>query len=259
MEKTAVITGASGGIGLELAHVFAEHGYNLILIARSKASLDTIKILLESRHKIAVKLIVKDLTTPTASKEVFEECSADEVEVLVNNAGFGLQGLFTDQDYEEEINMVRLNVLALTELTHLFANKMLKQGKKGYILNVASTAAFMPGPLLSVYYATKAYVLSFSEALHVELKDKNIVVSVLCPGATATDFARRAGMLKTKLFKNGIVMDAKTVAKIGYKGLMKGKRVIITGFINKLMVCSVKFAPRALLLKVVRMLQETPN
>jgi len=259
MEKTAVITGASGGIGLELAHVFAENGYNLILIARSKASLETIKLLLEGRHKIAVKLIVKDLCAPTASKEVFEECSADVVEVLVNNAGFGLQGQFTEQDYEEEINMVRLNVLALTELTHLFANKMLKQGKKGYILNVASTAAFMPGPLLSVYYATKAYVLSFSEALHVELKEKNIVVSVLCPGATSTDFARRAGMLKTKLFKNGIVMDAKTVAKIGYKGLMRGKRVIITGFVNKLLVASVKFVPRALLLKVVRMLQETHN
>ena len=259
MDKTVVITGASGGIGLELAHVFAANGYNLVLIARSKASLDTIKLLLESRNKVAVKLIVKDLAAPTAAKEVFEECLNDTVEVLVNNAGFGMQGQFVELNYEEEMNMIRLNVLALTELTHLFANKLLKQGKKGYILNVASTAAFMPGPLLSVYYATKAYVLSFSEALHVELKDKGIVVSVLCPGATATDFARRAGMLKTKLFKNGIVMDAKTVAKVAYKGLMAGKRVIVPGLVNKILVSSVNFAPRTLLLKTVRMLQETKS
>lgn len=254
--KCALITGASSGIGRELATLFARDGYDLTLVARDRAALARIGDELTRVHGVAVDVIAQDLSRPNAAAEVYRELKrrSIKIDVLVNNAGVGTYGPFADSDAAIEGEMLQLNIVALTQLTRLFLKDMLAKGE-GRILNVASTAAFQPGPLMAVYYASKAYVLSFSEALANELRDSRVTVSALCPGPTQTGFRRRARMEESRLFESG-VMDAATVAAIGYRGLMQGRTVIIPGMKNRLLALAVRFAPRHLVTSVVRRLQD---
>lgn len=253
--KTALITGASGGIGYELAKVFAGEGWNLILVARQAEKLRDFSEGLSQRG-VTVHTLAKDLAVPQAAEELFKEISARSwrVDALVNNAGVGSFGFFSETDLSHESRMIELNIACLTKLTKLFLKPMMTRGE-GYILNVASTAAFQPGPFMAVYYASKAYVLSFSEALAEETASSGIIVTALCPGATRTGFQDAASMQSSKLFKNH-AMDARAVALEGYRGMIQGKRIVIPGLKNRIMAASVRFAPRRLVTKAVRKIQE---
>ncbi len=256
---TALITGASAGIGLELSKLFAADRYDLILLARREDKLLHIKKELEQRFSIQVHLIIKDLSLPQSANEVFTAVQEQglHVDYLVNNAGFGHLGKFTETDLDVFQRMMQLNMVSLTELTHLFLPEI-QERKRGGIMNVASTAGFMPGPLMAVYYASKAYVLSFSQALSNELKGTGITVNSLCPGATDTEFAETAEMDNSYIFNNpfATVMDAATVARLGYEDLMKGKSLTVTGGMNKLMVQSLRVAPRNTVMKLARWLMD---
>jgi short-subunit dehydrogenase len=255
--QTALITGASGGIGLELARLFAADGYDLVLIARSRDKLTRIGEELGAQFNVRERVIVKDLARAASPREIFAELEAAGVRVdaLVNNAGFGSYGLFAEADERAQVEMLHVNVVALTHLTRLFLPRMIAHGS-GRVLNVASTAAFQPGPLMAVYYATKAYVLSFSEAISNELAGTNVTVTALCPGPTETGFVAAAGMEKSKLFEAN-VMTARTVALAGYRGMREGKEIVIPGLRNSIMARAVGFAPRSLVTKIVRHVQET--
>jgi uncharacterized protein len=252
----ALITGASGGIGEELARLFAADGRDLVLVARSREKLQKLADELAGRHKVSARVLARDLTDPNAPRGIFEELRAAgvEVETLVNNAGFGSYGLFAETDEERELDLLQVNVVALTHLTKLFLPGMVAR-RRGYVMNVASTAAFQPGPLMAVYYASKAYVLSFSEALANETEGTGVVVSALCPGPTETGFVEAAKMEQSKLFERG-AMSARAVAEAGYKGMLAGKRVVIPGPLNSLVARAVGFLPRGLVTKVVRGVQE---
>jgi short-subunit dehydrogenase len=253
---TALITGASSGIGYEIARRFAREGWDLVLVARSGDRLEEIAGPLRREVGITVTVIRKDLAQPGAADEVFDALKAQsiDVRVLVNGAGFGVLGPFAETDAAADREMMQLNMVALTELTRRAMREMLPR-RDGRILNVASTAAFQPGPGMAVYYATKAYVLSFSEAIASELAGSGITVSTLCPGPTRTGFVARAHMERTNLFRSG-VMDAATVADAGYRGLMKGQRVIVPGLRNKLLALSVPLGPRKLVNAIVRWLNQ---
>lgn len=248
MKKTALITGATSGLGYEFVKLFANDGYNLVLVARNGQKLDEIR---ESFKNIEVTAIPKDLSVPGAAKEVFQDVDKKgiEIDILVNNAGFGLLGKFDELDIYKQLEMIQLNITALTELTYYILPKM-KQRNSGRIMNVASTAAFQPGPLMAVYYATKAFVLSLSEALVEELEGSNVTVTTLCPGATKTNFGAVASLERTKLFSRAMASDM--VAKTGYEALMSGKRVIITGGLNKAGALGAKFMPRSMAAKIAK-------
>ena len=255
--KTALITGASSGIGYELTKLFAHDGYNLILVARNHKQLMQVADELKEKHGVSVKVISKDLSMASAPEEIFRELEQEAIEIdaLVNNAGFATYGLFSETDLDAELQMMQVNMVTLTHLTKLLLPGML-QKRTGKILNVASTAAFQPGPLMANYYATKAYVLSFSEALADELRGTGVNVTALCPGATESGFQKRANMQDSKLF-TGKILDAQTVARIGYRGLMTNKTVVIPGLRNKILVESVRFFPRKIVRRVVRNMQES--
>jgi short-subunit dehydrogenase len=256
MTQTVLITGASGGIGYELATLFAKDGYDLVLIARNEKKLRDIAADFISRYGVSSTVLVKDLTRATAPREIYEELQAKNItiDILINNAGFGLFGEFLETNLQEEMDMIQVNVAALTHMTKLFLPQMVQRGA-GRIMNVASMAAFQPGPLMAVYYATKAYVLSFSEALENELRGSGVTVTALCPGTTKTDFETRANLGESKLFKSG-VMDVHTVAKAGYDGLMHGKTIVVPGTQNLLLTKAVRFMPRKLVTSTVRKMQE---
>jgi short-subunit dehydrogenase len=255
--QTALITGASGGIGLELARRFAAGGYDLVLVARSAARLEEIAGELR-KHGGAVSVLVKDLAVPGSPEEVFRELEAAgiAVDVLVNNAGFATYGPFVEIDLGRELEELQLNVVTLTHLTKKLLPGMLAR-RRGGVLNLASTAGFQPGPLMAVYYATKAYVISFSEALAEELSGTGVTVTALCPGPTATGFQRRAGLEDSKLFSGMLqVADAAVVARAGYEGFRAGKRIVIPGLVNKMGVQSIRVSPRALITRMVKRMQE---
>jgi short-subunit dehydrogenase len=247
---TVLITGASGGIGLELARIFAREGFMLVLVARNRERLDEIAIELKPTP---VQTIARDLTLVSAVEQVYRE--VPKVDVLVNNAGYGVYGPFVQNDLAEELGMLQLNMTALVVLTKLYLPAMVAAGN-GRILNVASTAAFLPGPLMALYYATKAFVLSFSQAIGNELQGTGVTVTALCPGPTATGFQARTKLEKTRLMKRMKMMDAHTVAEAGYRGLMAGKPVVIPGLMNKLVANSVRFSPRSMVTAIARKLQE---
>ncbi len=253
--KTALITGASSGIGSEFARVCAQKGHPLVLVARDKLALSNLAEELKAKYNIPSRILAKDLSRPEAPAEIYEELARDSVkiDILINNAGVGVGGFFKDTDLEAELAMIRLNITALTHLTKLFLRDMVRRGS-GKILNVASTAAFQPGPTMSIYYASKAYVLSFSEAIAEELRGTNITVSCLCPGPTTSNFQSRAGIEGIRLLKR-TKMDAATVAKIGYEGLMKKRRLIIPGPSNKFFSFMVRFLPREWITRMVLWLQ----
>jgi short-subunit dehydrogenase len=259
--KTALITGASFGIGMELARIFAREGYNLVLVARSADRLRQLASELEKAHGTRSLILAVDLSEPGASTYVLDQTmrAGIQVDVLVNNAGFGQYGFFADNDLEECLRQIQLNVTTLTHLTRLYLPAMMvrakTEGKRGRILNVASTAAFQPGPLMAVYFATKAYVLHFSEALANELRGTGVSVTCLCPGPTATEFHKRARATGQRLLKFGS-MDARTVAEDGYRALIAGKPVVISGSKNWLTAQTVRFFPRRWVTAIVRKMQE---
>ena len=228
-----------------------------MLVARSVDKLDRLGAELAVQHRIRARSVGADLASPDAPGAIAEmlKQAAVQVEVLVNDAGYGTSGPFATTDLRTELDLLQVNVVALTHLTKLLLPAMLA-GKRGRILNVASTAAFQPGPLMAVYYASKAYVLSFSEALAEELSGSGVTVTTLCPGPVPTGFQTRAGVDLTRLVRTPLVMDAATVARAGYAGLMKGKRLVVPGLGNKLLVQSERFAPRRLVTKIARFLQE---
>ena len=257
METTALITGASGGIGWELAKIFAAQGSNLILVARSAVKLKELRGELEKKHGIRVHIISLDLSVPGSAREVFDQCGHQQLRVdyLVNNAGFGDYAFFVHSDWEKQLQMINLNISALTQLTHLFLPLMISR-KSGRIMNLASTAAFQPGPTMAVYYATKAYVLSFSEAISNELEGTGVTVTALCPGATQSGFHAAAALQESKLVKGKKLPTSKTVAEFGYKAMMNGKVVAIHGLTNSIMATAPRFLPRSVVRKVVRKVQE---
>jgi uncharacterized protein len=250
---TALITGASSGIGYELAKLFAQDHYNLVLVARSAAKLSQLADELQRQNGISVKVIPLDLTSAPAPQFLFDQLQREDiaVDVLVNNAGFGKRGEFAKIPVQESLAQVQLNITALTHLTGLFAAPMLERGG-GKILNVASTAGFQPGPLMAVYYATKAYVISFSEALANELSRSGVTVTCLCPGPTDTGFQGRAGTENTMVFKKSRPMSADAVARDGYRGLMAGKTLVISGWRNWLLAEATRFSPRKLVTAISR-------
>src|SRR3982074_14744 len=262
--KTALITGASFGIGLELARIFAREGYNLVLVARSGDKLRQVASELEKAHGARALILAVDRPEPGAPAYVLDQTTRADIQVdgLINNAGFGQYGWFAENDLEECLRQIQLNVTALTHLTRLYLPAMIERAKTkletGRILNVASTAAFQPGPLMAVYFATKAYVLHFSEALANELDGTGVTVTCLCPGATATEFHKRANATGMNLLKFG-AMDAHTVAEDGYRALMSGKPVVISGFKNWLLAQSVRFSPRRLVTVIARKTQESKS
>ena len=254
---TALITGASGGIGLELARIHASKGDDLVLVARSKSKLDELKVSLEGQHKVRVFTIGKDLSAPNAAQEVYDETTRLKLHIdyLINNAGFGDFGMFTETDWNKELQMINLNITALTQFTKLFLKDMV-QRRSGRIMNVASTAAFQSGPTMAVYFATKAYVLSFSEAIANEVSNQGVTVTILCPGATESGFQAAAAMEESGLVKGRKLPTSKEVAEYGYAAMMKGKTVAIHGLMNYIMANSVRFVPRALVVKLTRKIQD---
>jgi uncharacterized protein len=257
MNKTVLITGASSGLGVEFAKIHAAKGDNLVLVARSRDKMNLLKLEIEKRHNVSILVIGRDLSDPNAAKTIYNELTKQKIRIdyLINNAGFGDFGLFAQSNWEKQLQMINLNIIALTYFTRLFLPDMIKH-KSGKILNIASTAAFQPGPTMSVYFATKAFVLSFSEALANELKGTGVTVTALCPGATATGFKTVASLDNSKLFK-GSVANSRSVAELGYKAMMKGKTVVVHGLMNKIMASSVRFAPRKIVAIIARMKLKT--
>ena len=258
--STVLITGGTSGIGFALAEIFARSGHNLALIGRNLQSLKNIRDRWQEQYGINVKYCMKDLAVSTTPDEVYQSIQSEmiDIDILVNNAGFGLVGNFSDQNLADQLEMLQVNITSLTHLTRLLLPEMLRR-KEGRILNVASTAAYLPGPSMAVYYATKAYVLSFSQALSEELRGTGVTVTALCPGPTKTNFQERAGMTNTKLLKRMALMEARDVAEAGYRGLMNGKSVVIPGFMNKLSAQATRLAPRMLLARIAHALHGADN
>ncbi|HVE41728.1 MAG TPA: SDR family oxidoreductase [Planctomycetota bacterium] len=256
--ESVLITGASGGIGEEFAKLFASKGYDLVLVSRNAEKLDLLGASLAAAHAIRAEILAVDLSTSAAAATVqtFLESKGIAPDVLVNNAGFGTFGAFAENELDAELAQIQLNVTTLTHLTKLLLPGMLRRGR-GKILNVASTAAFQAGPLMAVYYATKAYVLSFSEALANELKGSGVSVTCLCPGGTRTGFMARAKMGNPEILsKSSVMMEAADVARRGVDGLMKGKRLVIPGMLNKILAHATRFGTRGLNASVVRGINE---
>lgn len=253
----ALITGASSGIGKELATIHASRGGDVILVARSQDKLDALAAELSEAYGIEAITIAADLTDPDAPRAIFEQVSARgrDIDVLINNAGFGGRGKFHERAWTDDLAMIQLNVVALTALARLFLPGMVARNR-GRILNVSSTAALLPGPLQAVYYATKAYVTSFSNAVAEELHDTEVTVTALMPGATETEFARVSGMDKTSLFAK--TASARDVAQAGYDAMLAGKLDVIAGvtFAQKMMMGMAPMMPKKMLLKQVRQMQE---
>ncbi|KQC32986.1 short-chain dehydrogenase [Nonlabens sp. YIK11] len=257
MKETALITGASSGIGKEMCILHAQAGKDLVIIARNEKDLNGLKAQLESQYDIQVHVISKDLTDATAVDEIIEDLEQHniQVEYLINNAGFGKVGMFADSDWETSLSMIQLNVIALSHLCRRILPQMLERNS-GRILNVSSTASLMPGPLQAVYFASKAFVRSFSNALSEELKESNITVTNLMPGATETNFAKTAGLQDTALFDD--TASAHSVASTGYKAMMEGKMDVTAGITlgQSLMLKAIPFTPKKLVLNQVRKMQE---
>jgi short-subunit dehydrogenase len=256
--QTALVTGGSGGIGLELAKVLARNSFDLVLVARKRDTLEAAAGQLEGKYGITAHVFAADLRETDAPQTIFDFLTNEAIDIhaLVNNAGFGLGGEFVETDVQRELDMIQVNISALTHLTKLFVPAMVKR-QAGRVLNVASTAAFQPGPLMAVYYATKAYVLSFSEALAEELRNTGVTVTALCPGPTETAFAEAAEMTKSRLFTAFGVADAASVAEYGFDAMMHGKRLAIPGIRNKIVAQANRLAPRALSARLARLAQET--
>jgi len=257
VRSTALVTGASSGIGLELARLLAADGHDLVLVARGEGRLREVGERLEAAHGTTATVVAADLSRPNAARDLTDALSARsiEVDVLVNDAGFGLSGPFVDDDPQAQLDMLQVNVVALTELTRLLLPAMVAR-RSGRILNVASAAAFAPDPLAAVYGATKAYVLSLSEAIGEELRHHGVTVTALCPGPTQTGFSAAAGAGSTRLYARYKPMSSADVARAGYAGLRRRRRVVVTGLRSRLLAQAVRTSPRRVVTKVGRRLWE---
>lgn len=257
MKKTALITGASSGIGKEFAKIHAERGGSLIIVARRLDKLTELKNELEQKHKVYVTAIAKDLSVNGAAKELYEEVKHTGVQVdyLINNAGFGLLGKFHELSWERQMQMINLNMVALSELMYLFIPDMVSRNS-GKLLNTSSTASLIPGPLQALYYATKSYVTFLGNAIAEELHDTEVTVTTLMPGATESEFAQTSGMDKTSLFKK--TATARSVAEDGYNGMIKGKLDVFSGLTPSVKFLKVMkpFLPKKMMLKQIRQMQQ---
>jgi short-subunit dehydrogenase len=255
-KKTALVTGASSGIGAELARVHAEHGGDLVIVARRQDRLEALRAELEKAHGTAVHVLVKDLAQAHAALQIRDELQARGVRVdyLVNNAGFGSRGFFHEQDWAVNEAMIHVNILALAALTRMFVPDMVER-HSGRVLNVASMAGFAPGPLHAVYYASKAFVISFSEAIANELRRTGVTVTALCPGFTGTEFGQVAGVEGIRSFSR--TFSAREIAEIGYEAMLKGKTLVVPGVLNRLFIHGLlRLAPRKLTTRISRRLME---
>lgn len=255
--QTALITGASGGIGEEIARILAQRGYDLVLVARSQDKLQALADELAAQHRVQARALAADLADPQAPARLAARL-ADQglsIDLLVNNAGFASYGPFAELDLDHELRLLQVNIVALSHLTRLLLPGMVAR-RRGHILNVASTAAFMPGPLMANYYASKAFVLSLSEALNNELAGSGVSVTALCPGPTSTGFQARAQMEQSRLVSGRAIMDAATVARAGVDGLLRGQPVVIPGLMNRIQTLLPRLLPRALVPGIVRSAQE---
>ncbi len=254
--KYTLITGASSGIGLELAHIFAQNNHNLILTARNKGVLSLLKENLESQHKIDIKIISLDISGETGAINLYETVKKKqlEVDILINNAGIGSHGEFVGKEIQSDLDMINLNIITPTILTKLFLKDMLKAGN-GRVFNIASTAGFQSGPLMSVYYGTKSYLLNFSEGVAEEVRNGDIKVITLCPGPTKTAF-EKMDRIEKGLFKNFHIADPEDVAKYLYKNMDTKKDILIHGRLNKFMIFLTKFIPRKISLSLIKKIQE---
>jgi short-subunit dehydrogenase len=257
-KENVLITGASSGIGLELAREFAKHGHALLVTAPVEGEIQRVAQELSQEYKVPVGAIAKDLESPTTPQELFDATQNQGfgVDILVNNAGLGQRGKFWETPLERDISIIRVNIEAVLKLTKLFLPPMLARNR-GRILNTASVAGFEPGPLLAVYHASKAFVLSLSEALAVELEDTDITVTALCPGPTDTDFFPKAHMTESKAFQEAKVMAPQEVAEQGYDALMRADRVFIPGAMNKTLVFKRRFITGKAQAKMNKKLYET--
>ena len=253
MKKAILITGASSGIGLEFARVFAAETNNLVLVARSEEKLKELADELTIKYGVGVKVIKADLSKMSEVQKVYDTCKAAKIEIdfLVNNAGFGTFGFFAETDWEKTEQMIDLNIKSLTKMCRMFIPDMITR-KSGKILNVASTAAFQPGPTMAVYFATKSFVLFLSEALYNELRGTGVSVTCLCPGATESDFHKTGNVSESNLFRDKKLPSSAEVARFGYDALMKNKMTVIHGLLNTIMAKSARFVPRKLLLTMAR-------
>ena len=256
--ETVLVTGASSGIGLELARCFAADGCRLILVARKEIALESLAAELRKTHKIEVQVFTADLAKPETPERLLGHLQGAgiKVDVLVNNAGFGAQGSFAELPIGRQLDMVQVNITALIHLTRLLLPGMMERRRCGF-LNVASTAAFQPGPGMAVYYATKAFVLSFTEALAEELTGTGLIVSALCPGPTTTNFGAAAGG-RFKPIAGKVAMSAESVARLGHRAFRRGRIVAVTGLRNQLPALAVRFVPRFMVRKITKHLNASP-
>lgn len=255
--KYALITGATSGIGFELAKLFAQDGYNLLIVARSEEELESAAASIQQKHNVNIVKISKDLFRKDAAFELYEQVKARNIDIsiLVNNAGQGQYGEFIDNDINRELDIIQLNICSMLVLTKLFVRDMV-QRKEGRVLNVTSIAGKIPGPFQAVYHGTKAFGHSFSEAIRDELKHTGVTVTSLLPGATDTDFFRKADMLEAKNVKEGDLADPADVAADGYKALMNGDDMVISGFKNKAQIAMSNITPDSMVAKQVHKQQE---
>lgn len=253
--ETVLITGASSGIGLELAHVFAGDGSNLVLVSRRREKLERLALTLQQDHGVSVETLAFDLSDTSTPEALLEEVERRNliIDVLVNNAGFGSIGHVADLDVSRQLDMIQVNITTLTHLTRLLLPAMIERDRGG-VLNVGSTAGFQAGPNMAVYYATKAYVLSFTEGLAEELRDTSVKVSCLAPGPTRTEFGQEAGMEQSRLFAMG-TMEPHEVAKLGHRGLRDGQVVVVPGIRNRMGAVATKILPRSVTRRIVHSLQ----
>ncbi len=253
MSRRALITGASSGIGKALCGELAAVGFDLIITARREAELQAIKKELQSKHRVQIEVLVSDLSNTAGVQKLAADVNAlGPLDRLINNAGYGVYKEFKDSDLDDSIAMLQLNISALTALSHLLLPGLLQ--RRGKIMNVASTAAFQPGPYMAAYYASKAYVLSFSEAIAEELAPHGVTVTALCPGPTTSGFQERAVMRKSKLVQNRKLPTSEDVAAYGLRAMERGQRVAIHGIMNWCMAQSVRFTPRIIITKIVKFL-----
>ncbi len=249
--KTALITGASSGIGLEFARLFARDGYRLVLVARNESALHDLANELHSHHGVEVRVAAKDLSQISAPVELYRELQEAEIvlDVLVNNAGFGGSGPFLQTDWNTEAEMIQVNIVAVAHLSKLFLPQLVS--RKGKLLNVGSVAGFLPGPYTAIYYASKAFVLHFTEALAEELSGTGTTVTCLCPGPVQTNFQKRAHVGGSSRANQRLVMDVREVARLGYEGMKGDKRIVIPGWKNRLLTNLLRLAPRETVTKIV--------
>ncbi len=254
--KTALITGASSGIGREFAKILAKDGYNLVIVARGREALEKVREQIQEHHDVNIKIFDKDLSKAINIEEIYQTLKREkcQIDVLVNNAGFGDLGLFYKEQWDRQLGMIEVNIIAVAHLTHLFLPGMVAR-QNGKILNVASTAAFGPGPMMAVYYATKVFVLHFSEAISNELRGTGVTITALCPGPTATHFQSVAGIHNNRLIRKNLPTPLE-VARFGYKAMKQGRRIAVYGWFNKFFIFSVRLLPRSIILRITRYVQD---